>query len=437
MTEGSRPIDSWKQIAAFFRRDVRTVSRWEKERGLPVHRIPGGKRGAVYAHRAELEAWLRQQPPELLRPNMPVTADRRRFWAALIGLLLTVVLVTALYSVYSAGAHRVARAALSGKKLLAWDEQGRLRWGYDFRETVEAASFDEPAPAIRLADLDGDGRDEILVMSAFPREGTGEMARHELLCFSARGELLWRYNPQRTLTFGGRRWEGPWHFDAWMVTAEGNSKYIWAAASQSPWWPAFLVRIDHRGQAEVRFVNSGVIYALNHVRASSGAYILAGGVNNEYDSGALAVLRQDQAPAASPQNPGSGFLCADCPPGSPYRYFVFPRSELNRLLGLAYNRVKSIRMQNGRTQIEAYEASSPGYASSSFYELANDFEPERAVLSDGYWQLHAKLESERKLPHTAAECPERVGRRPVRVWAPERGWSETRVPAALNARVAR
>ena len=42
-------LDSWKEIAAFFRRDERTVKRWEKERGLPVHRLQGSATGRVYA----------------------------------------------------------------------------------------------------------------------------------------------------------------------------------------------------------------------------------------------------------------------------------------------------------------------------------------------------------------------------------------------------
>jgi tetratricopeptide (TPR) repeat protein len=55
---GPRRIDSWKEIAAFFGRDERTVKRWEKERGLPVHRIPGGSRGSVFVFAEELTAWL-------------------------------------------------------------------------------------------------------------------------------------------------------------------------------------------------------------------------------------------------------------------------------------------------------------------------------------------------------------------------------------------
>jgi TolB-like protein len=50
-------LESWKEIAAFFKRDLRTVIRWEKELGLPVHRHPGKSKGRVYAHTNELRAW--------------------------------------------------------------------------------------------------------------------------------------------------------------------------------------------------------------------------------------------------------------------------------------------------------------------------------------------------------------------------------------------
>src|SRR5713226_7613311 len=53
---GRKRLDSWKEIAAFFGRDERTVNRWEKELGLPVHRLPGTK-GRVYAYPEELSAW--------------------------------------------------------------------------------------------------------------------------------------------------------------------------------------------------------------------------------------------------------------------------------------------------------------------------------------------------------------------------------------------
>src|SRR5262245_4272003 len=40
-------LESWKEIAAYFRRTVRTVRRWEGE-GLPVHRHLHKRLGSVY-----------------------------------------------------------------------------------------------------------------------------------------------------------------------------------------------------------------------------------------------------------------------------------------------------------------------------------------------------------------------------------------------------
>jgi len=60
-----RRLDSWKEIAAFFGRDERTVRRWEKESALPVHRVPGAAKGRVFAYESELDLWL--STPQALR----------------------------------------------------------------------------------------------------------------------------------------------------------------------------------------------------------------------------------------------------------------------------------------------------------------------------------------------------------------------------------
>jgi len=58
----ARTLVSWKEIAAFLNRAERTVKRWERERGLPVHRVPGGERGTVFAYPSELRTWLMTEP---------------------------------------------------------------------------------------------------------------------------------------------------------------------------------------------------------------------------------------------------------------------------------------------------------------------------------------------------------------------------------------
>src|SRR5579871_4241667 len=54
-------LDSWKEIASYLGREVRTVQRWEKQEGLPVHRHLHERQGTVYAFKNELDKWVRSR----------------------------------------------------------------------------------------------------------------------------------------------------------------------------------------------------------------------------------------------------------------------------------------------------------------------------------------------------------------------------------------
>jgi hypothetical protein len=62
MAEQNTPqkiLESWKQIAFYLDRSVRTVRRWEANEGLPVHRREHEKQDTVFAYRHEIETWTR------------------------------------------------------------------------------------------------------------------------------------------------------------------------------------------------------------------------------------------------------------------------------------------------------------------------------------------------------------------------------------------
>jgi Tol biopolymer transport system component len=94
-------LDSWKEIANYLSRDVRTVARWEENEGLPVYRHAKSrlKGSAVYAYKSEIDAWLKKKPPlppEASSKQQPVPApleengvkNRRVFWIAASFLVL-------------------------------------------------------------------------------------------------------------------------------------------------------------------------------------------------------------------------------------------------------------------------------------------------------------------------------------------------------------
>jgi len=97
-SDGSRRrLESWKEIAAYLGRDVRTVQRWEARDQLPVHRLRHTKLGSVFAYTAEIDAW--RDARDQLASTRPVDAGpapatpMRRRWMGLGIAAATAILV--------------------------------------------------------------------------------------------------------------------------------------------------------------------------------------------------------------------------------------------------------------------------------------------------------------------------------------------------------
>jgi hypothetical protein len=67
-------LDSWKAIAFYLSRDIRTVQLWEKEQGLPIHRHRHTSLPSVFAFRSELDEW-RSARTELPRSREAILVD--------------------------------------------------------------------------------------------------------------------------------------------------------------------------------------------------------------------------------------------------------------------------------------------------------------------------------------------------------------------------
>src|SRR5438477_2589990 len=65
-------LNSWKEIATYLDRGVRTVQRWEND-GLPIRRVGTGKRTAVFAFTVEIDKWLQKHataaPPDHIKAS--------------------------------------------------------------------------------------------------------------------------------------------------------------------------------------------------------------------------------------------------------------------------------------------------------------------------------------------------------------------------------
>src|SRR6202051_787051 len=98
-----RRLESWKEIAAYLRRDVTTARRWEKQARLPVYRLQHSKLGSIYAYTSELDSWRDQQALGGATDAPAAEADHQptKIWRARRGLLMGgVVLVGLLAGAY-------------------------------------------------------------------------------------------------------------------------------------------------------------------------------------------------------------------------------------------------------------------------------------------------------------------------------------------------
>ncbi|HET9099525.1 MAG TPA: hypothetical protein VFN62_03965 [Acidobacteriaceae bacterium] len=71
----SARLNSWKEIAAYLQRDPRTVQLWEKNEGLPVHRLAHNSRSSVYAFTPEIDQWLKDRSGKPLASPEPSILD--------------------------------------------------------------------------------------------------------------------------------------------------------------------------------------------------------------------------------------------------------------------------------------------------------------------------------------------------------------------------
>jgi hypothetical protein len=168
-------LSSWKDIAAYLGVGVRTAQVWERDRSMPVRRLPGG-RGRVLASIVELEKWKRSadsaistdatpvtetpsapEPAFVSASPVPHTPERSRIWRTFA--LLAVVLLTALAAIAT---HTWNRTPLSARVdrdvLIAVDDTGRETWRKAFPYALAESTHPEIA-AIHtwVGDLDGDG----------------------------------------------------------------------------------------------------------------------------------------------------------------------------------------------------------------------------------------------------------------------------------------
>ena len=456
----TQELHGWKAIAAYLLVSVRKAQDLEKERGLPVRRGVGPK-APVFAIAGELDTWklqalagaVRADHPDLpsAGPEDPVVAPdgpsqtlsspprhsvSRRLMLLGGGGVVAAAAAIGLTRVLRPRTPEIVRAGVVGNALCAWDASGALAWKHQLSEALRA---DWPIhlaipeeQRTQIVDLGGNGNRQVIFAAALKNAETPLVG--EIYCFSSRGEILWRYRPEFGVRFGNDRFDGPWSILDIVFVPERPKPVLLLAVSHWTWRPGFVVGIGLEGRASIRFANAGNLYTLRHVSGPSSGYVIAGGVNNEYNAAALAVLRDGAPPSRSPQTRGTRFEVLDGPTGAPERYFLFPPSEVNLSSGLPYNNVGNIQEDGQSLLVNTTEfgQSSTADVGAAIYLFNRSIEPERVTYGGGYAAAHRQLQSEGKLNHGIENCPQLHRPVSVRRWDAKSGWTTVEVPFAAD-----
>ncbi len=71
-------LNTWKEIARYVGRSARTIQRWERDLGFPIHRPSGREGGAVLAIPSEIDQWVQKAPiRDLQNSATPIASPPR------------------------------------------------------------------------------------------------------------------------------------------------------------------------------------------------------------------------------------------------------------------------------------------------------------------------------------------------------------------------
>jgi hypothetical protein len=292
---------------------------------------------------------------------------------------------------------------------------------------------------VRVVQTAKSGKEEVILLAPFLLGPNPEsLYETPVDCFSNSGKLLWSYVPDEELQFGAYKVHGPWRVTSIYVSYISGTPRLWVTEEQYQWGNSLVAQLDPTsGRAKLRFVNTGVLYTLNEVRTKGATYLLAGGFNNEYSAGILAVINEDKPFAASPQTPGTRHYCVSCPPGVPDEYFVFPRTEVNRAEGVYEDPVELVFVSGDEIDVRTAEAHGKAKAGAGYaFRTAPSIWPISLRFDSHYDMLYRRLEQEGKIHFSFANSPERLHPQPVDVWTPSHGWERCnfKPPGIASAR---
>jgi hypothetical protein len=377
---------TWKDISAYLGCEIRTCQRWEKEAGLPVHRILDSSKSRVFAYKQELDEWIKEKTQS---PNK----NKWKYLYFLIPLAALFLIYFMFISPFPFSQPNDFK--INGSELVVLDKNHKEIWGYDtgvrgleneefyrnhfqFRRYFKAANQIN-FPLLIIRDMDHNQKKE--VMFAVRQIGSNQRGGR-FLFFDQKGRIKWTFNPGREMTFGQKVYSSEYGihgFDTEDIDNDGLHEIIMISFNICM-FPSQLAVLDQKGQLLREYWNSGRIYDFSFFDLDKDGKkeIILGGCNNEYDKGFLAVLDHDFTSGGSPQT--GYYKSPDLQQGVEEHYLLFPKTIVDEN---EYVRGNIVRIHLIDDKIISAETKSGIY-----FEFDFNMELKEIRFADRYEDLH-------------------------------------------------
>jgi hypothetical protein len=328
-------------------------------------------------------------------------------------------------------ARQPATWRLANESLVVYDATGVPLFEHRFGSILDATLSSESripltdqAPVV-IADLEGDGRSEVLV-----RPNTTDRGERKLYCLEGDGRVRFVHQPSGTRRFGDDEYGEPWLAHRVFATrGPDGTRRLWAAFTHNLLFPSVLQELDPRdGSVRQEYWSNGFIHSVREDVWAGRPVVLVGAGNNDFRAASLAVFPPDGVTGSTPAV-RPGYACRDCAPGHPEELFVFPSLCIARRGGQAGapeawvergDRLRVIVAQGNATLGTAYV----------YYSLGPDGALVSAEVSREFQVQHVTLERQGALDHP-------FGPRDVREMFPVKRWDGRRFVDLPGVRVER
>ena len=316
----------------------------------------------------------------------------------------------------------------ANERLTVFDGTGSPLFEHRFGFALQAGTSSEtvalevgPAPVV-IADVDGDGRNEVLV-----RPNAVERAERKLYCFEADGRVRFVHQPTGTRRFGDDEYAEPWLAHRVFVTRGPAARG--ASGPSSPTtcsFPAVLRELDPRdGAVRQEYWSNGFIETVQEEHLGRAARRPRRRHQQRLPRGEPGGLPTRTRVAGSTPAVRPGYACRDCAPGGPEALFIFPSLCLARERGQAGVHEAWVE-QGERVRVQRGAA---GRRGRRYYVLGPRGTLLAAEISREFQAAHARLERQGVLDHP-------FGPRDDADMFPVRRWDGTRFVELPRVKVA-